>query len=247
MPVNGDDPRLRQQAAVAELGQRALAAAPLDELLEESVRAAARELGTELASVLELSADGSGLIVRSGVGWPPGVVGSVIPVERTRASGYALDADDTVIVEDYGSEQRFGPSPVQQQLGVVSAMLAPIGPRRKRFGLIAVHSPSSHHFSADDAHFLRALANVVAVAAERMRAEDSLRESGERFRELADNVPVMLWTTDHAGRVTFVNESWLRFTGTTLEEEVGESWTLGVHPDDADTMITTWETALARR
>jgi PAS domain S-box-containing protein len=175
------------------------------------------------------------------------VVGSVIPVERTRASGYALDADDTVIVEDYGSEQRFGPSPVQQQLGVVSAMLAPIGPRRERFGLIAVHSPSSHHFSADDAHFLRALANVVAVAAERMRAEDSLRESGERFRELADNVPVMLWTTDHAGRVTFVNESWLRFTGTTLEEEVGESWTLGVHPDDADLMIASWETALARR
>ncbi len=129
--AQGEDPRLRQQAAVAELGQRALAAAPLEELLEEAVRAAARELGTELASVLELSHDGAGLTVRTGVGWPAGVVGSVIPVDASMASGYALDADDTVIVEDYAAERRFGPSAVQQELGVVSAMVAPIGPRSR--------------------------------------------------------------------------------------------------------------------
>jgi PAS domain S-box-containing protein len=247
MPAKGDDPRLRQQAAVAELGQGALAAVPLEDLLEEGVEAAARELGTELASVLELTPDGGGLTVRAGVGWPPGIVGSVIPADRSMASGYALDADDTVIVEDYGTEERFGPSPVQRELGVVSAMVAQVGPRSHRFGLLAVHSRSPHHFTADDAHFLRSLANVVAVAARRIRAEDSVRASGDRFRELADNVPVMLWTTDHAGRVTFVNESWLRYTGTTLEEEVGESWTLGVHPDDEELMISSWEGALARR
>src|SRR4051812_37613230 len=157
MPPQGDDPRLRQQAGVAELGQRALASAPLEELLEEGVRAAARGLGTELASVLELNGDRSGLTVRAGVGWPAGIVGSVVPVAGSMASGYALDADETVIVEDYGSEERFEPSPVQRELGVVSAMMAQIGPRDARFGLVAVHSRTPHHFTADDAHFLHSI------------------------------------------------------------------------------------------
>ena len=46
--------------------------------------------------------------------------------------------------------------------------------------------------------------------------------------------------------VTFVNQGWLRFTGTTLQEELGESWALGVHPDDAEPMLVSWEEALAR-
>jgi PAS domain S-box-containing protein len=243
----GEDPRLRQQAAVAELGQRALAGAPLDDLLEEAVRSAARELGTELASVLELTHDGAGLTVCAGLGWRPEVVGSVVPVDDKLVSGYALGADDTVIVEDYATERRFGRSAAQAEADVVSAMVAPVGPRGRRFGLIAVHSPQARHFTANDAHFLRALANVVAVAADRMRAEQTLRESGERFRDLANNAPVMIWTTDHSGRVTFVNESWLRYTGTTLEEELGETWTLGVHPDDSAEVMESWQSALARR
>jgi PAS domain S-box-containing protein len=171
----------------------------------------------------------------------------VIPVDERLVSGYALDADDTVIVEDYASERRFGPSRAQREMGVVSTMVAPIGPQGRRFGLIAVHSPRPRHFTGNDAHFLRALANVVAVAADRIRAEQTLRESGERFRDLANNAPVMIWTTDGNGQVTFVNESWLRFTGLSLQEELGESWTLGVHPDDAGEVMETWQSALARR
>ena len=67
--------------------------------------------------------------------------------------------------------------------------------------------------------------------------EEALRESEASFRELADTAPVMIWTTDTDGLVTFVNEGWLRFTGTTLEEELGASWALGVHPDDVDAML----------
>ena len=57
------------------------------------------------------------------------------------------------------------------------------------------------------------------------------------FRDLADSAPVMMWTTDTRG-FTFVNEGWLRFTGTTLAEELGSSWALGVHPDDVERCST---------
>jgi two-component system sensor histidine kinase/response regulator len=56
---------------------------------------------------------------------------------------------------------------------------------------------------------------------ERRTMEEALRESEASFRELADTAPAMIWTTDEHGLVTFVNEGWLRFTGTNLEEELG--------------------------
>ena len=74
---------------------------------------------------------------------------------------------------------------------------------------------------------------------ERRTMEEALRESEASFRDLADTAPAMMWTTDEDGLVTFVNEGWLRFTGTHLEDELGASWQLGVHPDDAEAMLST--------
>ena len=82
---------------------------------------------------------------------------------------------------------------------------------------------------------------------ERRAMEDSLRESEASFRELADTAPAMMWTTSPDGMITFVNEGWLRFTGTTFQEEMGASWALGVHPDDVDRVLSTWEEALGER
>jgi len=50
---------------------------------------------------------------------------------------------------------------------------------------------------------------------ERKTMEEALRESEAGFRELADTAPAMMWTTDVHGLITFVNQGWLRFTGTT--------------------------------
>jgi PAS domain S-box-containing protein len=82
---------------------------------------------------------------------------------------------------------------------------------------------------------------------ERRAMEEALRESEASFRDLADTAPAMMWTTDEDGLVTFVNEGWLRFTGTTLEEELGASWQLGVHPEDADATLDTWDEAREER
>ena len=82
---------------------------------------------------------------------------------------------------------------------------------------------------------------------ERRGMEEALRESEASFRELADTAPAMMWMTGTDGLITFVNEGWLRFTGTTFQEEMGASWALGVHPEDAELVLSTWEDALADR
>ncbi len=239
--------RARQQAAVAELGQRALAGAPLDDLIGTAAETSARELGTDYASVLELTADGGGLVVRTAVGFPPGALGTVLPAEPDQLPGYALRSNVAVVTPDFASEARFRPSELQRSAGVVSAMAAPIGTRGRHFGVIGVHALQPHHFSSDDAHFLTAVANVLGAAAERARHEEALRESEAAFRELADTAPVMLWTTDTDGLVTFVNEGWLSWTGTRFEDELGASWTLGVHPDDAAVVLGSWDQRRAAR
>ena len=69
---------------------------------------------------------------------------------------------------------------------------------------------------------------------QRKRVEAELRESEERFRNMADTAPVMIWVADSDANCTFTNRSWLIFTGRTLEQEMGHGWTTSIHPDDLD-------------
>ena len=69
---------------------------------------------------------------------------------------------------------------------------------------------------------------------ERKRAEGALRESEERFRQMADTAPVMIWMSDIDSLCTFFNKPWIDFTGRRLEDQVGWGWANGVHPDDRE-------------
>jgi PAS domain S-box-containing protein len=66
----------------------------------------------------------------------------------------------------------------------------------------------------------------------RRRAEQSLRESEERFRVLANSAPVMIRTSGPDARATDFNVPWLQFTGRQLDAERGTGWLEGVHRDD---------------
>ncbi len=75
---------------------------------------------------------------------------------------------------------------------------------------------------------------LVAVLIEQsFRAASSLRESEARFRNLADQAPVMVWTSGTKLGCEFANRRWLDFTGRTLEQSLGDGWAECLHPDDA--------------
>ena len=72
--------------------------------------------------------------------------------------------------------------------------------------------------------------------------------SGERrFRELLDASPVMVWMSGTDAMCTFVNRAWLEFRGRKLEEELGNGWAEGLHPDDRDLCLETYLKAFSAR
>lgn len=81
----------------------------------------------------------------------------------------------------------------------------------------------------------------------RTQALKEVQESEMRFRTMANNAPVMLGITDTMGRCIFVNQSWLDFTGSTLEKELDNGWIDHVHPDDKQRCWETYQTAFNAR
>jgi PAS domain S-box-containing protein len=72
-------------------------------------------------------------------------------------------------------------------------------------------------------------------------------ESEERFSLLANAAPALIWMSDTDKLCTYVNKSWLKFTGRSMNLELGNGWTEGVHPEDLRSRQDTYTQAFDRR
>jgi len=64
------------------------------------------------------------------------------------------------------------------------------------------------------------------------QAQNRLHESEQRFALVADAAPILIWLSGPDKLYNWFNAVWLEFTGRRMEQEIGDGWFVGVHPDD---------------
>lgn len=69
----------------------------------------------------------------------------------------------------------------------------------------------------------------------------------KQYEALLEHAPILSWKADTEALCDYFNERWLAFRGRSLEEEYGNGWAEGVHPDDFDRCLKTYREAFARR
>ena len=94
--------------------------------------------------------------------------------------------------------------------------------------------------------FAGAVLTFVDISALRS-AEHDLRETQQLFATLETVSPAMFWLSGTDGKCTWFNQTWLAFTGRTMEQELGEGWAEGVHPDDLENCLAAYRRAFGNR
>jgi diguanylate cyclase (GGDEF)-like protein len=163
--------RAHREAAMARLGRLALRASDRALLLDETVRVLTETLRVEHCAILELHSDGADMKAIAGIGFD---TGADVPADMQRLAGYVLAGDEPIIVWEWASERRFS-VPSLRDDGLRATAAAAVRGRSGAFGIIAVHSTTVGAFSGEEGQWLQSIADLVASALDRERAEAVMR------------------------------------------------------------------------
>ena len=129
-----------------------------------------------------------------------------------------------------GLRENFAAAPLVRRMGLGRVVQA----LKKQGGEIDVEISLSPIHTNQGLFFASALRDVTL----QKQTEAALKASEQRFRRMADVSPAMIWITDVQGNPSFVNHTWLNFTGLDFNTAMShEGWLKHVHPDDRSSVF----------
>ena len=158
-------------------------------MLDQTVRMVAEGLEAELAKVLEYIPAEKRLLMRAGVGWDAGLVGTAtIGADLESPSGYALRTGKPVISNHLENEERFRTPELLSSHSVRRAMNVILQGDGVPYGILEVDSRSEGEFTEHDISFLQGAANILGMAIERQTQERKLKAALEHQQVLVKEI-----------------------------------------------------------
>jgi diguanylate cyclase (GGDEF)-like protein len=179
-----------QQAAIAELGQRALESMDIGGLMDEAVAALHRVMGVDLAAVLQCDEDDRFFRLRAEVGVPGDSRVPVLVANEGEAVAAALTARAPVSVLP-------AEFPLTRHLSLQpkTGLLMPIHSAAHAWGVLAVYSLAEREFTPDEIDFVHAVGNVLAEAIQRTRTLEEIRH--QALHDTLTGLPNRVLFVDH--------------------------------------------------
>jgi two-component sensor histidine kinase len=172
--------RLRQQSILADFGIEALRARDLEPMLQRATELCGEGMRSKYCKFLEYRPEQDSLLVRAGIGWAPGVVGSAeMRTDLASPAGFALETGQPVISNHLENEERFRTPAFMAEHHIRRAINVLVETSGKRFGVLEVDSPDEGKFEPADLAFMQGFANLIGVAIERQQAEQRLSDAME--------------------------------------------------------------------
>lgn len=208
-------------------------AAP-DEIMAVTARLIGEHMNSSVVAYADMEVDQDAFTIRGD--WSAqgaqSIVGSYSLDSFGETAARAMRSGKPLVIRDVRSELGAEEGAQFLDIGIQATICMPYVRAGKLAAMMAVHQNVPRDWTADEQALVaeateRSWAHIV-----RVRSEAILRESEDRFRNIADQTPVMLWVTDESGYCTYLNRTWYEFTGQGEQEGEGFGWLKAVHDED---------------
>jgi PAS domain S-box-containing protein len=205
-----------------------------DEIMAVTAELIGQHMNASVVAYADLEVDQDAFTIRGD--WSAegaqSIVGSYSLDSFGETAATAMRAGKPLIIHDVIGELGRNEGAKFLAIGIHATICMPFVRAGKLAAMMAVHQNQPRQWSGEEMALVaeateRSWAHIV-----RVRSEAILRESEDRFRNIADHTPVMLWVTDESGYCTYLNRTWYEFTGQADHEGEGFGWLNAVHDDD---------------
>ena len=223
---------------MARLGETAHSPRSLEQLLPDLLQYALDAAGISIGAVFLRDAQGQ-FVVRAQLGFAQGL--DLEGLLRPSGALERASAGPDAIGIPAGEEEEPAEERLLAALGARALMLVPLHLGDERLGVLVLAS-AGRRLSAEWLPFAQAIGVQIAHTVALARAVRELSSAQERWRELADAMPQIVWTAGPDGRVDTCNARWREYTG--LEPE-GDMWAQVVDPLDLALTRERWQASVA--
>jgi PAS domain S-box-containing protein len=208
MPKQPVATRLREQHRLTvDFGTAALRATSVAALLEEACRVAAKGLSVKLAKALRFDPHAEALVFAAAVGWEESERDSLkFDVDEESPPGYAFLSGRPAVSSHLGAESGFRTPPVFAKYGITKTINVPIRGLPSFFGILEVDGTRGDNFIETDVVFLEAIANIVALARERLDIEGENGLSDAYLSGILTSSSDCIVVVSTKGNIDFVND-----------------------------------------